>query len=98
MPGKINNITDRFGNFTCGAFKKHGFRQVGYWHNSIGGNNNELIYLLAWGRPGERMNKFDGFAKDPEAGRGFAESEEKGPDVQQVRENILPPTALSPPQ
>ena len=31
MPGKIQNITDRFGNFTCGAFKKHGFRQVGYW-------------------------------------------------------------------
>ena len=26
MPGKITNITDRFGNFTCDAFKKHGFR------------------------------------------------------------------------
>ena len=48
MPGKITNITDRFGNFTCDAFKKHGFRQVGYWHNRMGGNDHQLTYLLAW--------------------------------------------------
>src|SRR5262249_35086523 len=36
MPGKIQNITDRFGNFTCGAFKKHGFRQGVYWQNGFG--------------------------------------------------------------
>ncbi len=48
MPGKITNITDRFGNFTCGAFKKHGFRQVGYWLNRMGGNDHQLIYMLAW--------------------------------------------------
>jgi NIPSNAP len=96
MPGKINNITDRFGNFTCGAFKKHGFRQVGYWHNVFGGNSNELLYLLAWESLDERMSKFDGFAKDPERSRVFAESEKNGPIVQQVRNTMLRPTAFSP--
>ena len=37
MPGKITNITHRFGGFTCEAFKKQGFRQVGYWLNRMGG-------------------------------------------------------------
>ncbi len=96
MPGKIQNITDRFGNFTCAAFKKHGFRQVGYWHNAIGGNSNELIYLLAWESLDERLSKFDTFVKDPERVRVFAESEKNGPIVQQVANTILRPTAFSP--
>jgi heme-degrading monooxygenase HmoA len=96
MPGKITNITDRFGNFTCGAFKKHGFRQVGYWHNRIGGNDHQLIYLLAWESLDERVAKFDTFAKDPERARVFAESEKNGPIVQQVANTILRPTAFSP--
>src|SRR3989440_1198970 len=79
MPGKIQNITDRFGNFTCGAFKKHGFRQVGYWHNAIGGNSKELIYMLGWGRPDERGAQFDTFLQDPQRARGFAPSGKKSP-------------------
>jgi hypothetical protein len=96
MPGKITNITDRFGNFTCGAFKKHGFRQVGYWLNRMGGNDHQLTYLLAWESLDERVAKFDTFAKDPERARVFAESEKNGPIVQQVANTILRPTAFSP--
>jgi hypothetical protein len=96
MPQKITNITDRFGNFTCEAFKKHGFRQVGYWLNRMGGNDHQLVYLLAWESLDERVAKFDGFAKDPERARVFAESEKNGPIVQQVANTILRPTAFSP--
>ena len=96
MPGKITNITDRFGNFTCEAFKKHGFRQVGYWHSRMGGNDHQLIYMLAWESLDERVAKFDGFLKDPERVRAFAESEKHGPIVQQVANEILRPTAFSP--
>ena len=67
MPQKITNITDRFGNFTCDAFKKHGFRQVGYWRNIIGANDHQLIYLLAWESLDERIEKFDTFAEGPRA-------------------------------
>jgi hypothetical protein len=96
MPGKIQNITDRFGNFTCDAFKKHGFRQVGYWHNRMGGNDHVLTYMLAWESLNERVEKFDTFAKDPERARVFAESEKNGPIVEQVTVTMLRPTAFSP--
>ena len=96
MAQKITNITDRFGNFTCAAFKRHGFRQVGYWLNRIGGNDHQLTYMLAWESLNERVEKFDTFAKDPERGRVFAESEKNGPIVEQVTTTILRPTAFSP--
>ena len=95
-PGKIANITDRFGGFTCGAFKKQGFRQVGYWHNAIGANDHQLIYMLAWESLNERVTKFDTFAKDPDRARVFGESEKNGPIVEQVSVTILRPTAFSP--
>ena len=96
MPQKIANVADRFGGFTCQAFKKHGFRQVGYWLNRLGGNDHQLIYLLAWESLDERVARFDTFAKDPERARVFAESEKNGPIVQQVTTTILRPTAFSP--
>ena len=98
MPQKIQNITDRFGGFTCDAFAKHGFRQVGYWRNIIGANDHQLIYLLAWESLDERMTKFDGFAKDPERARVFGESEKNGPIVAQVTTTVMRPTAFSPMQ
>ena len=95
-PQKIQNITDRFGNFTCEAFKRHGFRQVGYWRNVMGANDHDLIYLLAWESLDERVAKFDGFAKDPEREKYFAKSEENGPIVANVSNSFLRPTAFSP--
>ena len=47
MPQKIQNVSDRFGGFTVNAFKKYGFRQVGYWRNAIGANDHQLVYMLA---------------------------------------------------
>jgi len=96
MPQKIQNITDRFGNFTIGAFKQHGFRQVGYWRNVMGGNDHQLIYMLAWESMNERVQKFDNFGKDPERARVFGESEKNGPIVQQVTTTILRPAPFSP--
>ena len=95
-PGKIANITQRFGGFTCEAFKKQGFRQVGYWLNVMGGNNHQLIYMLAWESLDERVKRFDTFAKDPDRARVFGESEKNGPIVEQVTTTILRPTAFSP--
>src|SRR5262249_45298938 len=96
MPQKITNITDRFGGFTCEAFKKHGFRQGGYGLTRIGGNGPQLIYMRAWASLAERIAKFDTFLKDPERIRVFAESERNGPIVQQVTTTVLRPTAFSP--
>lgn len=96
MPQKITNITERFGGYTCRAFREHGFRQVGYWLNRVGGNDHQLTYLLAWESLDERVAKFDAFAKDPERARVFGDSEKHGPIVEQVTTTILRPTAFSP--
>ena len=96
MPGKITNVTERFGGFTCEAFKKQGFRQVGYWLNRMGGNDHQLVYMLAWESLNERVTKFDTFAKDPDRARVFGESEKNGPIVEQVTTTMLRPTAFSP--
>jgi hypothetical protein len=62
----------------------------------MGGNDHQLIYVLAWEGVDERVARFDAFAKDPERARVFAESEKNGPIVQQVTSTILRPTAFSP--
>ena len=96
MPQKIQNVSDRFGGFTVNAFKKYGFRQVGYWRNAIGANDHQLVYMLAWESLNERVEKFDAFGKDADRARVFGESEKAGPIVQQVTTTILRPAAFSP--
>ena len=78
------------------AEQKQGFRQVGYWLNRMGGNDHQLVYMLAWESLNERVAKFDTFAKDPDRARVFGESEKNGPIVEQVTTTILRPTAFSP--
>ena len=96
LDGRRYRLGNHFGGCTCEAFKKHGFRQVGYWQNRIGGNDQQLVYMLAWEDLKERVRKFDTFAKDPDRARVLGESEKNGPIVQQVRNTILRPTAFSP--
>ena len=98
MPGKRPDLVRRFGDFTVDCFAKHGFRQIGYWMPIMGGDNHQLIYMLAWESLDERITKFDTFLKDPERVRVFAESEKNGPIVEQVTTTILRPTAFSPMQ
>ena len=47
-PGKMGALQKRFRDHTCKLFEKHGITNVGYWTNSIGGRNDELIYILGF--------------------------------------------------
>jgi len=95
MPGKLPSVVRRFGDFTIGCFKEHGFRQVGYWTPFLGGYNNQLIYMLAWESYEERNAAFDAFAANPERQRVFAESEKNGPLVERIVNTMLKPTGFS---
>jgi hypothetical protein len=95
MPGKLPNVVRRFGDFTIGAFKQHGFRQVGYWTPFLGGYNNQLIYMLAWESYEERNAAFDAFTANPERQRVFAESEKNGAVVERIVNTMLKPTSFS---
>jgi len=96
MPGRQQQVVDRFGSFVSAAFGRHGFHQLGYWTSLAGGHDHQLHYLLAWPSLDEREARFDAFLKDPQRVRFFAEQEKDGPIVQQASNAILRPTAFSP--
>ena len=96
MPGKLPALVHRFGSFTHGRFKQHGFRQVGYWTPFMGGHNHQLVYMLAWESYEERTRCFDAFRVDPERQRVFAESERDGILVERTVNIMMEPTAFSP--
>ena len=96
MAGKLSAVVNRFGGFTIDCFASHGFRQVGYWTPRMGGNDHQLIYMLAWQSYEERMHAFGEFREDKERQRVFAESERNGVLVERVVNTMLEPTAFSP--
>lgn len=94
MPGRLRPLIDRFANATDRLFKKHGFRPVGYWVESVG-DNTLLHYMLAWEDDAERLRKWAEFREDRERAAAFAESEKDGPLVARITNRIWAPTAFS---
>ena len=96
MPGKQQDLVQRFGGFTIECFKGFGYRQVGYWTPVMGGYNNQLIYMLAWESYDERTKAFQQFRADPARIKAFADSERDGILVERVVNTMMEPTAFSP--
>ena len=96
MPGKLNAVVKRFGEFTIKTFEQHGFRQVGYWTPVMGGHNHQLIYILAWENPDHRDRAWKAWRADPERQQFFAESEKDGPLVERIANLLMVPTPFSP--
>ena len=95
IPGKLQALNDRFANYTLGAWKKRGWKVVGFWTETIG-TSNQLVYMLAFENLADREKKFAEFLGDPEKKRVFAETEKDGPLVARIRNTILQPTPYSP--
>lgn len=95
MPGKLQALNHRFANFTLSAWRKRGWKVVGFWTETIG-TSNQLIYMLGFENLAEREKKFAEFLADPEWNRVRAESEKEGPLVARIRNTILQPTPYSP--
>jgi hypothetical protein len=86
---------NRFENTTMRLFEKHGFRQLGFWTVAIGESNQDLIYILQWESLADREKKFATFQSDPEWIEARRKSEENGPLVNSITNEILTPTAFS---
>ena len=97
IPGKLQALSDRFANYTMGAWQKRGWKVVGFWTETIG-TSNQLVYMLAFDNLADREKKFAEFLSDPEWNRVRAESEKSGPLVARIRNIILQPTPYSPMQ
>ena len=95
MPGRMPDIQKRFADVTMNLFKKHGIQVVGFW-DTLFGESNELVYILAFDDVATRPTKWDAFQSDPEWQSARKASEMNGPLVQRVVNKLWKPTSFSP--
>jgi hypothetical protein len=95
LPGRLPALLNRFENVTLGFWEKYGIRQVGFFTTTIGPNNQELSYLLAWESLAEREQKWGAFQADPEWIAARTASEADGQIVASIANTILAPTKFS---
>jgi hypothetical protein len=95
MPGRLPALLSRFQNHTIQIWEKHGIRQAGFWTTLIGESNQQLTYMLVWNSMAEREERWRAFLADPEWIAVAKESEKDGPLVQNIRNELLAPTAFS---
>jgi hypothetical protein len=95
VPGKIQNLHDRFANHTIKLFEKHGIENVAYWTEDVG-VSNRLVYMLGYADLGAREKSWAAFLADPEWQQARAASEVDGPLVRVSRHAILRLTPYSP--
>jgi hypothetical protein len=81
MPGKLENVHDRFRKHTIALFQKHGMEVVGFWGptDKEKGSEKDLIYVLAYPSREAREASWKAFQADPEwiAARKASELEGK---------------------
>jgi len=95
MPGRMPDIQKRFADVTMNLFKKHGIQVVGFWE-TLFGESNELVYILAFEDVATRQKKWDAFQADPDWQSARKASEMNGPLVQRVVNKLWKPTKFSP--
>lgn len=95
LPGRLPALLKRFNEQTLKIWEKHGIRQAGFWTTLIGDSNHELTYLLAWESLAEREAKWPAFLADPVWHAARDASEQDGPIVANVSNQLLTPTAFS---
>jgi len=95
IPGRLPALLNRFQNTTLKLWERHGIRPVGFFTTLIGESNQELTYILAWESLAERETKWNGFMADQEWITARAKSEEDGPIIANIVNQMLQPTAFS---
>jgi hypothetical protein len=97
VPGRMPALNVRFKNHTLGFFEKHGMKVVGFWEAAIG-TSNVLHYLLAFEDMAQRDRAWTAFQADEGWHKVRAETEQDGPIVARIRNEIWRPTSYSPMQ
>lgn len=95
VSGKREAVKTRFRDVTMGLFEKHGMKVVGFWQDLVG-ENNELMYILAFEDLNHMNDAWASFRKDPDWIKAQSESEADGPIVAGVTNKVMVPTDFSP--
>jgi hypothetical protein len=102
--GNLGALDSRFRDHTVELFKKHGIKNIAYWHlmPDQKGADRTLIYILAHKSPEAGAASFDAFRKDPVWIETKAASEKKaGGSLTEggmagVKSTYMKPTDYSP--
>jgi hypothetical protein len=97
VPGRMPALNARFKNHTLGFFEKHGIKVIGFWE-AVFGTSNVLHYMLAFEDLAHREKTWAAFQADEGWHKVRAESEQDGPIVARIRNEIWRPTNYSPMQ
>ena len=95
LPGRLPALMKRFDTLTLKLWEKHGIKQAGFFTTLIGTSNTELTYFVAWESLAERDKKWNAFQADPEWITARAKTEEDGPIVGNIVNQLLVPTSFS---
>jgi hypothetical protein len=93
--GRKSALLARFENEILRLWEKHGIRQAGFWTTLIGKSSQEIIYMLAWDSIAEREKRWGAFLADPERLAVATKTEKDGQLVEDIRNQLLVPTAFS---
>jgi len=96
VPGRLPDLHARFRNHTLSIFARVGMRVVGFFTPEIGGNTNQLAYILEFDDYAHLERSWAAFREDAEWKAVKAESEVRGPLVARLTSQIWKPTDYSP--
>ena len=94
--GKMDALLSRFRDHSCALLEKHGIKLVGFWTNSMGGRNDQMIWMIAYNDYAHREQAWSAFASDPDWQKVKAASERDGLLVNFLTNQLLQPTDFSP--
>ena len=96
-PGQLNNLNNRFKNYTLRGFEKYGMTNIGYWNTVEAADTTQprLIYMLAHDSEEAAKISFDNFRKDTEKIAVFEASERNGKLVEKIESVFLKPLPFS---
>jgi hypothetical protein len=95
-PGKIFALSDRFRNGTVDLFENHGFELVGFWQPVVGRSFDQLNYLLRWESTEQMQECWNSFLGDPKWAALVQESEQDGPLIARIDNELWAATDYSP--
>ena len=95
VPGRMEDLKRRFADVTMPLWERAGIKPAAFFEPRIG-DPNLLHYLLEWDDLGRREETWEAFRFDPEWAAARAKSEEDGPLIEGITNEIWVPTDFSP--
>ncbi|MEX1212868.1 MAG: NIPSNAP family protein [Balneolaceae bacterium] len=95
--GKLDELEDRFRNYTMALFEEHGIQNVGYWiPDDPERSHNTLIYIISYESREVAEERWDAFYYSAEWQEIAERTNANGNLVQSVESVFMTPTDYSP--